>query len=178
MESMQVVASSPRTIVVGGSRGVSSLSGSRSEPGRGALVRSQRLYSTPAFAVCSLFGGPLSAIAFAAIQSRAMGRLWRDLPWIVLGVLLFLVAASFAASLGLLREALADLGTQHVPVLTHVSYRAAALLFFYAYWRRLLPDRDRLIRAGVTVEPGYVVGLVALLVGLVGGTVVLLALRR
>jgi len=107
-----------------------------------------------------------------------MGRLVRDLPWLVLGLLLFLAAASFAASIGLLREALADLGTQHVPVLTHLSYRAAALLFFYVYWRRLLPDRDRLIEAGVAVEPGYAAGVVALLIGLVGGTIVLLVLRR
>lgn len=142
------------------------------------LVNSQRLYSTPAFAVCSLFGGPLSAVAFATIQSRAMGRLPRDLPWLVLGLLLFLAAASFAASTGLLREALVDLGTQHVPVLMHLSYRAAALVFFYAYWQRLLPDRDRLIREGIAVEPGYAAGVVALLIGLVGGTVVLLALRR
>ncbi len=31
--------------------------------------------------------------------------------------------------------------------------------------------------AGITPEPGYGVGVVALLVGLVGGTLVLLALR-
>ncbi len=141
-------------------------------------MNSQRLYSTPAFAVCSLFGGPLSAVAFATIQSSAMGRLFRDLPWLVLGLLLFLAAASFAASNGLLSEALADLGTQHVPVLMHLSYRAAALLFFYAYWRRLLPERDRLIEQGVTIEPGYAAGVVALLIGLVGGTILLLALRR
>lgn len=136
-----------------------------------------RLFSTPAFAVCSLFGGPLSAISFAAIQSRAMGRLWRDLPWLVLGLLLILAAAAYAASSGLLREALADLGTRHVPLLVHVAYRLAALAFFYAFWRRLLPDRDRMIQAGVPVEPGYAAGVVALLLGLVGGTTVLLALR-
>jgi hypothetical protein len=141
-------------------------------------VNSLRLYSTPAFAVCALFGGPLSAVAFATIQSRAMGRLLRDLPWLVLGVLLFLAAASVAASIGLLREALADLGSQHVPVLMQLAYRGAALVFFYAYWRRLLPDRERLIRAGVAVEPGYAAGVVALLIGLVGGTAVLLVLRN
>jgi hypothetical protein len=124
-----------------------------------------------------LFGGPLSAISFAAIQSRAMGRLWRDLPWLVLGLALTLAAAAYAASSGLLREALADLGTRRVPLLVHVAYRLAALAFFYAFWRRLLPDRDRLIRAGVPVEPGYAAGVVALLLGLVGGTTVLLALR-
>ena len=136
-----------------------------------------RLYSTPAFAVCSLFGGPLSAVAFATIQSRAMGRLWRDLPWLLLGLLLVLAAATHAASSGLLREALLDLGTHHVPVLLHVAYRVAALGFFYAYWRRLLPDRERLMRAGVPVQPGYAAGTVALLLGLVSGTLVLLALR-
>jgi hypothetical protein len=140
-------------------------------------MNNPRLYSTPAFAVCSLFGGPLSAVAFATIQSRAMGRLWRDLPWLVLGVLLVLAAASYAASSGLLREALADLGTQHVPLLTHAAYRVLALAFFYAYWRRLLPERDRLIEAGVAIEPGYGAGVVALLLGLVSGTVLLLALR-
>jgi hypothetical protein len=136
-----------------------------------------RLYSTPAFAVCSLFGGPLSAVAFATIQSRAMGRLRRDLPWLLLGLLLVLAAALFAAMSGLLQEALEDLGTQHVPVMTHVVYRIAALVFFYIYWLRLLPDRDRLIRAGVPVEPGYAAGVLALLFGLVSGTAVLLVLR-
>lgn len=137
-----------------------------------------RHYSTPAFAVCSLFGGPLSAVAFAAIQSRAMGRLQRDLPWLLLGLLLVLLASSYAASSGLLREALVDLGTTHVPVLLHVAYRVIALLFFYAYWKRLQPERERLMRAGIAAEPGYGAGVVALLVGLVGGTLLLLALRR
>lgn len=136
-----------------------------------------RLYSTPAFAVCSLFGGPLSAVAFATIQSRAMGRLWRDLPWLLLGLLVVLAAAARAASSGLLREALVDLGTHHVPFLLHVAYRVAALGYFYAYWLLLLPDRERLVRAGVPVQPGYAAGVIALLLGLVSGTLVLLALR-
>jgi hypothetical protein len=136
-----------------------------------------RHYSTPAFAVCSLFGGPLSAVAFAAIQSRAMGRLQRDLPWLLLGLLVVLLASSYAASSGLLREALADLGTTHVPMLLHVAYRVIALAFFYVYWWRLQPGRERLLRAGVAAEPGYAAGVVALLIGLVGGTLLLLSLR-
>jgi len=136
-----------------------------------------RHYSTPAFAVCALFGGPLSAVAFAAIQSRAMGRLTRDLPWLLLGLLSVLLASSYAASSGLLREAIADLGTTHVPVLLHVAYRVIALLFFYAYWQRLQPERERLLNAGIAPEPGYGAGVLALLAGLVSGTLLLLALR-
>jgi len=128
--------------------------------------------------VCSLFGGPLSAVAFAAIQSRAMGRLARDLPWLVLGLLVIVAAASAAASGGLLSEALADLGTRHVPLPLHVAYRAGALAFFYGYWRLQGPDRERLLRAGIAAEPGYAAGVVALLAGLVGGTLLLLALRE
>jgi hypothetical protein len=136
-----------------------------------------RYYSTPAFAVCALFGGPLSAVAFATIQSRAMGRLRRDLPWLMLGVAAILAAATHAAGTGLLREAIADLGTRHVPALLHVAYRILALGFFYAYWRIQRPDRDRLHHAGIQAEPGYAAGVVALLIGLVGGTVLLVALR-
>jgi len=136
-----------------------------------------RHYSTPAFAVCSLFGGPLSAVAFATLQSRAMGRLRRDLPWLILGLLVILACASYAASSGLLREALVDLGTRHVPVPLHAAYRVIALGFFYAYWRLLRPGQERLMRAGVAAEPGYAAGLIALLIGLVGGTALLLVLR-
>jgi hypothetical protein len=136
-----------------------------------------RYYSTPAFAVCSLFGGPLSAVAFATIQARAMGRLQRDLPWLMLGLAAILAATSHAAGSGLLREALADLGTRHVPAPLHLAYRVVALAFFYAYWRIQRPDRDRLRRAGVQAEPGYAAGVVALLIGLVGGTALLIALR-
>lgn len=106
-----------------------------------------------------------------------MGRLARDLPWLVLGLLAIVAAASAAASGGLLREALADLGTRHVPLRLHVAYRFSALAFFYAYWRLQGPDRERLLRAGVAPEPGYAAGVVALLMGLVGGTLLLLALR-
>ena len=143
----------------------------------GATLERIRHYSTPAFAVCSLFGGPLSAVAFAAIQSRAMGRLPRDLPWLVLGLVLIVVASSYAAASGLLREALVDLGTHHVPLPWHVAYRLSALAFFYAYWRLQGADRERLLRAGIAAEPGYAAGVVALLAGLVGGTLLLLALR-
>lgn len=136
-----------------------------------------RHYATPAFAVCSLFGGPLSAVAFATLQSHAMGRLRRDLPALLLGLVAIIGAAYYAASSGLLREALSDLGTRNVPAPLHLAYRAAALGCFYAYWRRLRPHRDRLIRDGVPAEPGYAAGLVSLLIGLVGGTLLLLALR-
>ena len=106
-----------------------------------------------------------------------MGRLARDLPWLVLGLLVIVAAASAAASGGLLSEALADLGTRHVPLPLHVAYRVGALAFFYGYWRLQGPDRERLLREGIPAEPGYAAGVVALLAGLVGGTLLLLALR-
>jgi hypothetical protein len=106
-----------------------------------------------------------------------MGRLARDLPWLVLGLLAIVAAASVAASSGLLSEALQDLGTRHVPLLLHVAYRLSALGFFYAYWRLQGPERERLLRAGIAAEPGYAAGVVALLMGLAGGTLLLLALR-
>jgi len=136
-----------------------------------------RLYSTRAFAVCSLFGGPLSAVAFAALQARAMGRLQRDLPWLLFGLGLFLAGAYILAETGLLGEAMADLGTTHVPLVSQLVYRLVALGFCFAYWQRQQPEREQLMAAGITPEPGYGVGVVALLVGLVGGTLVLLALR-
>jgi hypothetical protein len=136
-----------------------------------------RLYSTRAFAVCSLFGGPLSAVAFAALQARAMGRLRRDLPWLLLGLALFLAGAYILAETGLLGEAMTDLGTTHVPLVSQLVYRLVALGFCFAYWQRQQPEREQLMAAGITPEPGYGVGVVALLVGLVGGTLVLLALR-
>lgn len=136
-----------------------------------------RLYSTPAFAVCAIFGGPLSALAFAGIQSHAMNRLPRDLPALLLGLAVMLAGTFWAASAGLLKQALVDLGTSHVPILPHIAYRLIAVAFFLVYWRMLLPERRQLLRAGVTPAPGYGAGVVALLVGLVGGTVLLLALR-
>lgn len=136
-----------------------------------------RHYSTPAFAVCSLFGGPLSAVAFATLQSHVMGRLRRDLPALLLGLLAIIGVALYSASSGLLREALADLGTRNVPGPLHLAYRVVSLGFFYAYWRRLRADRERLICDGIAAEPGYAAGLASLLIGLVGGTLLLLALR-
>lgn len=144
----------------------------------GPRLKPAHHYSTPAFAVCSLFGGPLSAVAFAALQSRAMGRLHRDLPWLLLGLVAIVGAATWVASAGLLSEALEDLGTRHVPLPLHVAYRVASLAFFYVYWQLQRPGRETLRRAGIEPEPGYAAGVVALLLGLVGGTVLLLALRR
>jgi hypothetical protein len=140
-------------------------------------VKRPRLYSTPAFAVCSIFGGPLSALSFAAIQSRAMGRFRRDLPALLLGLAVVLAGSAWSASAGLLRQALVDLGTTHVPVLLHIAYRLIAVAFFLVYWRMLLPERRRLLQSGLEPEPGYGAGVAALLIGLVGGTLLLLALR-
>jgi hypothetical protein len=140
-------------------------------------VSAPRLYSTPAFAVCALFGGPLAAIAFAGLQSRAMGRLGRDLPWLGGGGARGIGGAAEAKARGLLQEALVDLGTRHVPLVPHLAYRALALVFFYAYWTRLRPGREALLAAGAEVEPGYAAGVVALLAGLVGGTLLLVVLR-
>lgn len=136
-----------------------------------------RLYSTPAFAVCSIFGGPLSALAFAAIQSHAMNRLLRDLPALLVGLVVMFAGTFWSASAGLLDQALLDLGTSHVPVLMQVGYRLIAIGFFLVYWRMLLPERRQLLQAGLEPEPGYGVGVVALLIGLVGGTLLLLAVR-
>jgi len=140
-------------------------------------VSTRRYYSVPALAVSSLFGGPLAAVAFAAIEARALGRLERDLPWIVGGVAAVILAALWAASSGLLDVALADLGTRRVPTWEHVAYRMAALGFFAGYWLLHRRDRRELAQAGVPPVPGYAAGLVALLTGLVGGTLMLLWLR-
>lgn len=134
-------------------------------------------YSAPAFAVSSIFGGPLAAVAFAAIEARALGRLQRDLPWLAAGLAAVVAAAVLAASTGLLDPALADLGTRHVPAWAQVGYRLVALGFFVAYWFLHRADRRALARAGVAAIPGYGAGVVALLMGLVGGTFLLLALR-
>jgi hypothetical protein len=134
-------------------------------------------YSAPAFAVSSVFGGPLAAVAFAAIEARALGRLERDLPWLVAGLAAVIAASVVAASSGLLDQALEDLGTSHVPTWAQVAYRLVALGFFIAYWFLHRADRRALAHAGVPAVPGYAAGVVALLTGLVGGTFLLLALR-
>jgi len=136
-----------------------------------------RYYSAPAFAVSSLFGGPLSAVAFAAIEARALGRLRRDLPWLALGFAAVLAAALWAAGSGLLDPALRDLGTRAVPTWEHVAYRLVALGYFAAFWWLHRDERRALAAAGVPPIPGYAAGLVALLIGLVAGTLLLLALR-
>lgn len=144
---------------------------------RRARMTSRHYYSIPALAVSSVFGGPLAAVAFAAIEARALGRLDRDLPWIVFGLAAVVLAALFAASTGLLEPALADLGTRRVPAWEHIGYRLVALGFFAGYWLLHRADRRELARAGVAPVPGYAAGLVALLIGLVGGTLLLLSLR-
>lgn len=140
-------------------------------------MKGRRYYSTPAFAVSALFGGPLSAIAFAAIEARSLDRLQRDLPWLAAGLAGFLIAVLVAAHSGLLDTAVADLGTRHVATWEQLGYRSVALGFFAAYWRLHRTDRRELKRKGVAPVPGYGAGLVALLIGLMGGTVVLLSLR-
>ena len=72
-------------------------------------------YSVPALAISALFGGPLSAVAFAAIEARALDRLRKDVAWLAAGVAAFLGAALLADRSGLLGHALEDLGTQHLP---------------------------------------------------------------
>ena len=141
------------------------------------MERVPRHYSTRAFAICSLFGGPLSAVVFAALQARAMGRLRRDMPWLLLGLGLFLAGAYVLAETGMLDEALTDLGTRNVPFVSQLVYRLVALGYCFAYWQRQQPERERLVAAGVESEPGYGVGVLALLAGLLGGTMLLLMLR-
>lgn len=140
-------------------------------------MQDRHYYSAPAFAVSSLFGGPLSAVAFAAIEARALGRLQRDLPWLALGFAAVLVASLLAANWGLLDTALRDLGTRAVPTWEHVAYRLVAFGYFLAYWWLHRRERRELAAAGVAPVPGYAAGLVALLIGLVAGTVLLLMLR-
>ena len=140
-------------------------------------MQDRHYYSAPAFAVSSLFGGPLSAVAFAAIEARALGRLQRDLPWLALGVAAVLVAALLAANWGLLDTALRDLGTRGVPTWEHVAYRLVAFGYFLAYWWLHRDERRALAAAGVPPVAGYAAGVVALLIGLVAGTVLLLVLR-
>ena len=140
-------------------------------------MQDRRYYSVPAFAVSSLFGGPLSAVAFAAIEARALGRLRRDLPWLLLGIAAVLLVSVLAADRGLLDLALRDLGTRALPTWEHVAYRLAAFGYFAAYWWLHRNERRELAAAGVEPVPGYAAGLVALLIGLVSGTLLLLALR-
>jgi hypothetical protein len=140
-------------------------------------MQGRHYYSAPAFAVSSLFGGPLSAVAFAAIEARALGRLQRDLPWLVLGLVAVLAAALAAANWGLLDTALRDLGTRAVPTWEHVAYRLVAFGYFLAYWWLHRQDRRELAAAGIAPVAGYAAGVVALLAGLVAGTALLLLLR-
>ena len=134
-------------------------------------------YSIPALAVCALFGGPLAAVAFAALEARALGRLGRDLPWLTAGVAAFLAAAVLADRSGFLDRALQNLGTQGVPVWEQVAYRLLALAYVAGYWWLHRGDRSQLAAGGVGPRPGYGAGVAALLTGLVAGTAILLALR-
>jgi len=134
-------------------------------------------YSVPALAVSSLFGGPLAAVAFAALEARALGRLGRDLPWLAAGLVAVLLAASAAADRGLLDGALRDLGTQHLSTWEHLAYRLLALAYCAGYWWLHRRERQALATAGVAPVPGYGAGVLALLIGLVAGTALLLALR-
>jgi len=140
-------------------------------------MRERHYYSAPAIAVSALFGGPLAAVAFAAIEARALGRLRRDLPWLALGIVVVLAAGVLAADSGLLDVALRDLGTRAVPTWEHVAYRIAALGYVAAYWWLHREERRALAAAGVPPVPGYGAGVVALLAGLVAGTLLLVALR-
>lgn len=137
----------------------------------------KQYYSVPALAVSSLFGGPISAVAFAAIEARALGRLQRDLPWLAGGLAAVLLAAMAAARWGLLDQALRNLGTFGLPTWEHVTYRLAALAYFAGYWWLHRGERNELAARGIAPIPGYAAGVVALLIGLVSGTVLLLALR-
>jgi len=134
-------------------------------------------YSVPALAISALFGGPLSAVAFAAIEARALDRLRKDVAWLAAGVAAFLGAALLADRSGLLGHALEDLGTQHLPVWAQVSYRLLALVYVAGYLRLHRADRRGLAATGIGPLAGYGAGVIALLVGLVAGTAILLALR-
>jgi hypothetical protein len=140
-------------------------------------MNQRHYYSIPALAVSSLFGGPIAAIAFAALEARALGRLRRDLPWLAGGLIALLAIAVMAADWGLLDRALHDLGTQHLPTWEHLAYRLSALGYCAGYWWLHRRERGALAAAGIAPVPGYGAGLVALIIGLVGGTVLLLALR-
>ena len=59
-------------------------------------VDATAIYSATAGYVCSFFGGPVAAVAFAGVNSRRLGRLHVDAPWLIGGLALFAVALWWA----------------------------------------------------------------------------------
>jgi hypothetical protein len=59
-------------------------------------VEATAIYSPTAGYVCSFFGGPIAAVAFASVNSRRLGRLPADLPWLIAALALFVIALWWA----------------------------------------------------------------------------------
>ena len=87
-------------------------------------------YSLQALFLTSFFGGPLAALGMLALNARRLGRLRRDVPWLVVALLAYVlleaVLALSPAGRGFIAQADAWLGRRAIEYLV----RALALAVF------------------------------------------------
>lgn len=124
------------------------------------------LYSSTGFFLSSFFGGPLGAGLYALANSFRLGRLAADLPVIIAIVMAAFLALAGLQSVGLLGELAAFLGGS-VTRNMEIFLRAFGMACFAAiyFMHRVFFRAARV--SGVTPRPGWLPGVVAVLVGVV-----------
>lgn len=128
-------------------------------------TRHPALYNSTGFFASSFFGGPVGAGLYGLANSQRLGRLAADLP--VIGAI---TVAAYLLPLGLHRWGVLDALADWLDVSTvragSLTARALALLCFggiYLLHRRFYRAARM---SGVESRPGWVPGIVAVVVGL------------
>jgi hypothetical protein len=115
------------------------------------------IYSPTAGYVSSFLGGPVAALAFAAVNSRRLGRLRADSPLLIAGLALF-AAAIWWLETGPWHAAISD---RHLST----GVRGAGLIYFGAIYFLHRRHYRAMSMLGIDSPNGWIVGLACLLLG-------------
>lgn len=122
------------------------------------------IYSATNGYVTSFFGGPAAAIAFAAVNSRRLGRLRADTPLLLAGLALF-VGAMWWALTGPYHDSIGARGM-------NTGVRGAGLLYFGAIYCLHRRHYRAMAMMGIESPNGLGVGVACILVGIASTIVI------
>jgi hypothetical protein len=115
------------------------------------------IYSSMAGYVTSFVGGPVAALAFAAVNSRRIGRLRADAPLLIAGLALFLAAMWWA----LTGPYHAEISNRHL----NTGVRGAGLLYFGAIYLLHRRHYRAMEMMGIEAPKAWGIGIACVLAG-------------
>jgi hypothetical protein len=127
------------------------------------------IYSATAGYVTSFLGGPVAALAFAAVNSRRLGRLRADAPLLIAGLVLFLGAMWWV----LTGPYHAEIGNRHL----NTGVRGAGLLYFGAIYLLHRRHYRAMEMMGIESPKAWGIGIACVLAGVACTILITLSAR-